>query len=198
MRPTKDAGSAPGWKPIRDLEDAAAELAAAQDALEAKLTLWQNAVEAARTAQAFRDEAYRVLQDRLREFGLNVLSVTRNHHDSDTFLRYFPDGYGQAIHAKAPQLAAFAEITLGNLAEETDPWLVRFRGRIATALDAFAKAQEVHVAAAGARQEAFAYLSAEKLAVDPGPEPRPAQGAGGLPVRLAVRAVAVPGGVRGA
>jgi hypothetical protein len=66
------------------LTAAATALQAGQDCLEAKWRAYGIAAEAARSAGARREQAQTEMEDRLREFALNVLSVVRNNHGSDT------------------------------------------------------------------------------------------------------------------
>ena len=99
---------------------------------------------------------------RLREFALNLLSVVRNNHGADTYLRYFPLGYGSALREKPEQIPEITRVVLGKLAEETDPWLVSFRDRIGATHDAFLAAQNLCVATVADRQDAMSYLKAEK------------------------------------
>jgi hypothetical protein len=102
------------------------------------------------------------MEDRLREFALNVLSVVRNNHESDTYLRYFPVGYGNALRETPEQIREVTRVILGQLDGESDPWLATFRNRIARALETFAAAQDLCDTAVGNRRAAFAYLVAER------------------------------------
>jgi hypothetical protein len=144
------------------LTDAAAALQAGQDGLKAKAMAYRNAVEAVQSAGAARDQALRDMEDRLREFALNLLSVVRNNHGADGYLRYFPAGYGSALREKPEQIPEITRVVLGKLAEETDPWLVSFRDRIGATHDAFLAAQNLCVATVGNRKDAMSYLKAEK------------------------------------
>ena len=144
------------------LADAAAALQAGQDGLKAKALAYRNAVEAVQTAGAARDQVLRDMEDRLREFALNLLSVVRNNHGADAYLRYFPAGYGSALREKPQQIPEITRVVLGKLAEETDPWLVSFRDRISATHDAFLAAQNLCVATVGNRKDAMSYLKAEK------------------------------------
>jgi hypothetical protein len=102
------------------------------------------------------------MEDRLREFALNLLSVVRNNHGADAYLRYFPAGYGSALREKPQQIPEITRAVLGKLAEETDSWLVSFRDRIGATHTAFLVAQDLCVAAVGNRTDAASYLKAEK------------------------------------
>ena len=144
------------------LTDAAAALQAGQDGLKAKAVAYRNAVEAVQSAGAARDQVLRDMEDRLREFALNLLSVVRNNHGADTYLRYFPAGYGSALREKPEQIPEITRVVLGKLAEETDPWLTSFRDRIGATHTAFLAAQNLCVATVGNRQDAMSYLKAEK------------------------------------
>jgi hypothetical protein len=144
------------------LTEAAAAMQAGQESLEAKHTAHEDAVESARRATAERDQAYRGMEDRLREFALNVLSTVRNNHGADSYLRYFPLGYGAAVRESPEQISEVTRVVLGKLAEETDPWLAAFRDRITSAHEAFLAAQNRCVDAIRGRNDAFAYLVAEK------------------------------------
>jgi hypothetical protein len=144
------------------LADAAAALQAGQDGLKAKRLAYRNAVEAVQTACAARDQVLRDMEDRLREFALNLLSVVRNNHGADAYLRYFPAGYGSALREKPQQIPEITRVVLGKLAEETDPWLVSFRDRISATHTAFLAAQNLCVATVGNRKDAMSYLKAEK------------------------------------
>jgi hypothetical protein len=144
------------------LAEAASALQAGQESLEAKHTAYEDAVQAARSTTAARDQAYRGVEDRLREFGLNVLSMVRNNHGADSYLRYFPMGYGTAIREHPEQILEVTRVVLGKLAEETDPWLVPLRDRITAAHEAFLVAQVQCVEGNRGRNDAFAYLVAEK------------------------------------
>jgi hypothetical protein len=146
------------------LAEAAAALQAGQEAFEEKMTAYGNAVEGVRSAGAARDQAYRGMEDRLREFALNLLSVVRNNHGADIYLRYFPVGYGTAIRENPEQIQEVTRVVLGKLGEETDPWLVSLRDRISSAQETFLAAQSHCVAAITARNDAFAYLAAGKRA----------------------------------
>jgi hypothetical protein len=144
------------------LTDAATALQAGQDRLDVKWAAYERAAETARSAAARRDQAHRDMEDRLREFALNVLSVVRNNHESDTYLRYFPVGYGNALRETPEQIREVTRVILGQLDGESDPWLVTFRNRIARALETFAAAQDLCDTAVGNRRAAFAYLVAER------------------------------------
>ena len=144
------------------LTDAAAALQAGQDGLKAKALAYRNAVEAVRSAGAARDQALRDMEDRLREFALNLLSVVRNNHGADAYLRYFPAGYGSALREKSEQIPEITRVILGKLVEETDPWLVSFRDRIGATHDTFLAAQSLCVAMVANRKDAMSYLKAEK------------------------------------
>jgi hypothetical protein len=144
------------------LTDAAAALQAGQDGLKAKALAYRNAVEAVHTAGAARDQVLRDMEDRLREFALNLLSVVRNNHGADIYLRYFPAGYGSALRERPEQIPEITRVVLGKLAEETDLWLISFRDRIGATHDAFLAAQGLCVAMVGNRQDAMSYLKAEK------------------------------------
>jgi hypothetical protein len=144
------------------LTDAAAALQAGQEGLKAKASAYRNAVEAVRSAGAARDQALRDMEDRTREFALNLLSVVRNNHGADTYLRYFPVGYGSALREKPEQIPEITRAILGKLDEETNPWLVSFRDRITATHDAFLAAQSLCIAAIGHRIDAASYLKAEK------------------------------------
>lgn len=85
-----------------------------------------------------------------------------NNHGSDTYLRYFPLGYGNALRETPEQIRETARVILGQLEKEPDPWLVTFHGRIARALATFGAAQDLGDAAAGDRREAIAYVVAER------------------------------------
>jgi len=145
------------------LMDATAAVQAGQDGLKAKALAYRDAVEAVQTAGAARDQALRDMADRLREFALNLLSVVRNNHGADVYLRYFPAGYGSALREKPEQIPQITRVILGKLAEETDPWLVSFRDRINATHEAFLAAQNLCVAAVANRSDAMSYLKAEKL-----------------------------------
>jgi hypothetical protein len=144
------------------LTDAAAALQAGQDGLKTKALAYRNAVEAVQSAGAARDQVLRDMEDRLREFALNLLSVVRNNHGADIYLRYFPAGYGSALREKPEQIPEVTRVVLGKLAEETDPWLVSFRDRIGATLTAFLAAQSLCATMVGSRQDAMSYLKAEK------------------------------------
>jgi hypothetical protein len=146
------------------LTDAAAALQAGQDGLKAKMLAYRNAVETVQTAGAARDQVLRDMEDRLREFALNLLSVVRNNHSADGYLRYFPEGYGSALREKPEQIPEITRVVLGKLAEETDPWLVSFRDRIGATHTAFLAEQNLCVATVGNRNDALSYLKAEKRA----------------------------------
>ncbi len=144
------------------LADAAAALQAGQTSFEEKVTAHDNAMAALRSASAARDQAYRSMEDRLREFALNLLSVTRNNHGADVYLRYFPLGYGSAIREKPEQILEITRAVIGKLGEESDPWLVSLRDRLSSMHETFLAAQGLCVAAINARNDAFAYLAAER------------------------------------
>ena len=144
------------------LAEAAAALQAGQDGLKAKALAYRNAVEAVQSAGAARDHVLRDMENRLRGFALNLLSVVRNNHGADIYLRYFPAGYGSALREKPQQIPEITRVVLGKLAEETDPWLVSFRDRIGATLTAFLAAQSLCVAMVGNRNDAMSYLKAEK------------------------------------
>ena len=144
------------------LAEAAAILESGQGALTAKVAAFESATETALTAQAERDMAYRNMEDRLREFALNLLAVVRNDHEHLTYRRYFPAGYGSAIHQTPGQILDVARVVLGKLGEEEDPWLRSFRERIRETAGALEAAHESCVAAIAARRAAFAYMAAEK------------------------------------
>lgn len=144
------------------LNGAATALQAGQDRLEAKWRSYESAAEAARGAVARREQAHRNLEDRLREFALNVLSTVRNNHASDTYIRYFPVGYGNALRERPEQIREMTRVILGHLEQEPDPWLVTFQSRIDGALATFVAAQDLGDAAVGDRRDAFAYLVAER------------------------------------
>ncbi len=144
------------------LASSAAALQAGQDRLMARWTAHEAAVEAARSAVARRDEARRMMEGRLREFAANVLASVRNNHEADAYLRYFPVGFGNAVREKPEGFLEATRVILRLLEEETDPWLAGFHGRIASALEEYEAAQAPGDAALAARDDAFAYLAAER------------------------------------
>ena len=144
------------------LTGAATALQAGQDRLESKWRAYERAVEAARSAGAKREQAHRDMEDRLREFALNVLSVVRNNQGSDIYLRYFLLGYGNAVRETPEQIRETTPVILGQLEKEPDSWLVTFQDRIAGALATFTTAQDLGDAAVRDRRAAFAYLVAER------------------------------------
>lgn len=130
--------------------------------LEDKNAVHIRSIEEAGSTAGVREGARQMLEDALREFGLLILSSTRNNFHTEPYLSYYPDGYGKAIHLSPAKLCQFAEVIGGKLAEEGDPKLVAYRESIATARAALLAAEAAHAAALEARQNAFEYLESAK------------------------------------
>jgi RNA polymerase sigma factor (sigma-70 family) len=152
----------PKLKADPKLAEAWSLLQAAQDTLEARVKAHDDSVTASRNAVEARNQAYRNLSDKVREFALAMLSVVRNNHGADDYLIYFPDGYGDAIHEKPEILSDFAAVLINKLAAEVDTWILSFRDRLASARDAFVTAQNVAVEAVRAEREAWSFLDSER------------------------------------
>jgi hypothetical protein len=144
------------------LADAWNTLQAAQSALEARFKAHEDAAAVSREAVAVRNEAYRGLADKVREFALAMLSVVRNNHRADAYLSYFPDGYGDATHAGPEHLSDLALVLTNKLSGEVDSWILSFRDRLTAARDAFVAAQNTCVEAVRAEAEAWSFLDSER------------------------------------
>ena len=147
----------------RTLARTSAEFHRTQNALKTRLSNFEQARDEARIAVAVQADASRLLVDRVREFALMLLSVTRNRTRHDVFLRYFPRGYGEVLREKPVPLSRKVGMILDKLKSEEDPWICSFGQRLAEAQQAFLIAQERMTTAEVARASTFSVLQAERI-----------------------------------
>jgi hypothetical protein len=144
------------------LAELAAIFRAAQAALVARVTAAEELTETARKSTAACADALRLLGDTLREFGLFLLALTRNHPGLDPYPGYYPDGYGEALKLDAPELADFAGVTITKLEGEADPRIRAHLEPITAAHDAYVAAEGTARTDARARDEAIALAQKER------------------------------------
>jgi len=144
------------------LVDAAGSMRTTQSELEAKVDALHTARSTERIARVRRDEDHRILSVVIREFALIVLALNGNHTNADPYLKYFPLGFGVAMHLLPVALGSFGRQLLATLAEETDPKILSYRSAIEEALNRFLASEDAWQAAHRGRLEAFALVQAEK------------------------------------
>jgi len=98
----------------------------------------------------------------VREFALVVLAGNGNHPNADPYLKYFPQGYGEAMQLTAAALGTFGRQILTTLAEETGPKSWPTAGPVEEALNRFLASEDAWQTAHRNRLEAFAAVQSEK------------------------------------
>jgi hypothetical protein len=97
-----------------------------------------------------------LLGDSLREFGLFLLALTRNHRTLEPYPSYYPDGYGEALLLDGVGLADFAGVVITKLEGEADPRIRAHLEPITAVRDAYIAAEATARNDARARDEAIA------------------------------------------
>ena len=144
------------------LVEAVQELAAVQEALEAKLASFLQAVEVLRLAMGVRDEALRRMAEGIRSLGMAILALNGNRHDSDQYRQFYPLGFGFATRGRAEDVRNEADVVIRKVEKATEPWILAFLDRLVALRDALTFAIDDANAKRKVKQEAFQLLQTEK------------------------------------